>query len=60
MTSAPLHATSAPTKNPAGLVARVTFHNEENGLCVLRLKARGQRDLVAVVGHADMIATAEW
>ena len=34
----------------AGLVERVTFHNGENGLCVLRAKARGHRDLVTVVG----------
>jgi exodeoxyribonuclease V alpha subunit len=27
-------------------VERVTFHNEENGFCVLRVKARGQRDLI--------------
>jgi exodeoxyribonuclease V alpha subunit len=25
----------------AGLVERVTFHNFENGFCVLRVKARG-------------------
>ena len=36
----------------AGLVERVTFHNAENGFCVLRAKARGHRDLVTVVGHA--------
>jgi hypothetical protein len=36
----------------AGLVERVTFHNTENGFCVLRAKARGHRDLVTVVGHA--------
>jgi hypothetical protein len=30
----------------AGLVERVTYHNAENGFCVLRIKARGQRDLV--------------
>jgi len=24
----------------AGLVERVTYHNEENGFCVLRVKAR--------------------
>jgi exodeoxyribonuclease V alpha subunit len=35
----------------AGLVERVTFHNAENGFCVLRAKARGHRDLVTVVGH---------
>ena len=25
----------------AGLVERVTFHNADNGFCVLRVKARG-------------------
>ena len=25
----------------AGLVERVTFHNAENGFCVIRIKARG-------------------
>lgn len=25
----------------AGVVERVTFHNEETGFCVLRVKARG-------------------
>ena len=34
----------------AGLVERVTYHNAENGFCVLRAKARGHRDLVTVVG----------
>ena len=36
----------------AGLVERVTFHNAENGFCVLRARARGHRDVVTVVGHA--------
>ena len=44
----------------AGLVERVTFHNPENGFCVLRTKARGHRDLVTVVGHAAMVAAGEW
>jgi len=48
------------TENLAGLVERVTFHNEENGFCVLRLKARGQRDLITVIGHAAMISAGEW
>jgi len=39
---------------------RVTFHNAENGFCVLRAKARGHRDLVTVVGHAASIAAGEW
>jgi len=44
----------------AGLVERVTFHNSENGFCVLRAKARGHRDLVTVIGHAAMISAGEW
>ena len=44
----------------AGLVERITFHSQENGFCVLRLKARGHRDLVTVIGHAAMIAAGEW
>src|SRR6201997_2068843 len=51
--------TSTPTEVLAGLVERVTFHNAENGFCVLRVKARGQRDLITVLGHAAMIATGE-
>src|SRR5438046_6196771 len=44
----------------AGLVERVTYHNEENGFCVLRIKARGHRELVTVVGHAAVISAGEW
>jgi exodeoxyribonuclease V alpha subunit len=44
----------------AGLVERVTFHNAENGFCVLRAKARGHRDPVTVVGHAATISAGEW
>jgi exodeoxyribonuclease V alpha subunit len=38
----------------------VTFHSEESGFCVLRVKARGHRDLVTTVGHAAMISAGEW
>jgi exodeoxyribonuclease V alpha subunit len=44
----------------AGLVERVTYHNGENGFCVLRIKARGHRDLITVVGHAAVISAGEW
>ena len=52
--------TSTPTEVLAGLVERVTFHNDENGFCVLRVKARGQRDLITVLGHAAMISAGEF
>ena len=51
---------SADREVLAGLVERVTFHNPDNGFCVLRVKARGHRDLVTVVGHAAMVAAGEW
>jgi hypothetical protein len=50
----------APQDVLAGIVERVTFHNQESGFCVLRVKARGHRDLVTVVGHAATISAGEW
>ena len=44
----------------AGLVERVTYHNAENGFCVIRIKARGHRELVTAVGHAATISAGEW
>jgi exodeoxyribonuclease V alpha subunit len=51
---------TTPTDLLAGLVDRVTFHNSENGFCVLRVKARGQRDLITLVGHAATISAGEF
>ncbi|MGO4527039.1 ATP-dependent RecD-like DNA helicase [Microvirga sp. 2MCAF35] len=42
-----------------GSIERVTFHNDETGFCVLRVKARGHRKPVAVVGHAPSVAIGE-
>ena len=56
-----VRATTAPGGEVlAGLVERVTFHNPETGFCVLRIKARGHRDLVTAVGHAATISAGEW
>ena len=44
----------------AGAVERVTFHSEESGFCVLRIKARGRRELVTVLGHAAAVSAGEW
>src|SRR6202163_550787 len=53
-------STRAATEVLARLVERVTFRSEENGLCVLRVKARGQRDLITVLGHAAMVRAGEF
>src|ERR1700737_3091917 len=37
-----------------------TFHNADNGFCVLRIKARGHRDLITVLGAAPSIAAGEY
>jgi exodeoxyribonuclease V alpha subunit len=44
----------------AGSVERVTFHNAENGFAVLKVHARGKRDLVTVVGHTPAVSAGEW
>ena len=51
---------AAPREVLAGLVERVTFHGAESGFCVLRVRARGKRDAVTVVGHAASVAAGEW
>lgn len=42
-----------------GQIERITFHNEENGFCVLRTKVHGQRKLVTVVGCAISVKEGE-
>jgi exodeoxyribonuclease V alpha subunit len=43
-----------------GLVEHVIYRNAENGFCVVRVKARGHRELVSLVGHAAVISAGEW
>jgi exodeoxyribonuclease V alpha subunit len=38
----------------------ITYQNAENGFCILRVKARGHRDLVTLVGHVAAISAGEW
>ncbi len=44
----------------SGLIERVTYHSEESGFCVLRVKARGHREQVTVVGTIPDVAAGEW
>jgi hypothetical protein len=43
----------------SGLVERVTFHSAETGFCVLRVKVRGHRDLVTVLGPPPRFTLAK-
>lgn len=52
-----------PTENVdrlSGSLERVTFHSEETGFCVLRVKVAGQRDLVTVTGAAASVTPGEY
>src|SRR5690242_8963373 len=53
-------APAAEREALAGLVERVTYHNPEDAFGVLRVKARGQRELVTVVGAAAAITAGEF
>jgi exodeoxyribonuclease V alpha subunit len=54
---------TAPTQFPeslSGLIERVTFFNEDSGFGVLKIKAKGHRDLVTVVGSLPSANPGEW
>src|SRR5919199_1729422 len=57
---APSSPSTYPMEHLTGAVERVTFHSEETGFCVLRVKVRGHRDLVTVVGTAATITPGEY
>jgi exodeoxyribonuclease V alpha subunit len=51
---------NAPLEEIAGLVERVTFFNEDSGFAVLRVKVRGHREQVTVLGSVASISAGEW
>ena len=44
----------------SGFVERVTYHNHENGYCVLRLNVKGENDLVTMVGFSSSVSPGEY
>jgi exodeoxyribonuclease V alpha subunit len=54
------HSTDNPVERLSGSVERVTFHSEESGFCVLRVKVKGHRELVIVIGSAASITPGEY
>src|SRR5271165_3476480 len=51
---------SPPQEGLSGLIERVTFHSEETGFAVLRVKVAGHRDLVTAVGVLSSVNAGEW
>jgi exodeoxyribonuclease V alpha subunit len=57
----PSHVDQRPAlETLAGSIERITFHNPENGFAVLKVQARGKRDLITVVGHTPSVSAGEW
>ncbi|MFM7373571.1 MAG: AAA family ATPase, partial [Chthoniobacterales bacterium] len=50
----------APADGLSGLVERVTFRSEDTGFSVLKVKVKGRRDLVPVVGTVAAVTPGEW
>src|ERR1019366_2667215 len=48
------------TEEISGLIERVTFHNDESGFCVLRVKTKGHREETTVVGSLPSVTAGEW
>ena len=44
----------------SGLIERVTYSNEDSGFSVLKVKAKGHRDLVTVIGSLPSVSAGEW
>ena len=49
-----------PLERLHGTIERVTFHSEESGFCVLRVRVRGRSELVAVIGKAPSVGPGEF
>ena len=54
------HQADSPVERLSGSVERVTFHSEESGFCVLRVKVKGQRELITVIGSTASITPGEY
>jgi hypothetical protein len=58
--NAPTPERKPVTEEISSLIERVTFHSDESGFCVLRVKTRGQREDVTVVGSLPSVTAGEW
>lgn len=54
------HSADNPLEKLQGSVERVTFHSESSGFCVLRVKVKGQRELITVIGSAASVTAGEY
>jgi exodeoxyribonuclease V alpha subunit len=58
--SPPSASADNPVEKLHGSIERVTFHSEASGFCVLRVKVKGYREPVTVVGSAASVTAGEY
>lgn len=44
----------------SGNIERITYHNSDNGFCVLRVKVKGHKDMVTVTGSSPTLSVGEY
>ena len=52
--------TSKTIESISGLIERVTFFSDETGFAVLKVKTKGRRELVTVIGSLPSVTPGEW
>lgn len=53
-------STQAQKEYLSGNIERITYHNNDNGFCVLRVKVKGHKDLVTVTGSSPTLSVGEY
>ncbi len=51
---------TAAQESLSGSIERITFHNPENGFCILKIKIKSKEDLVTVLGVSACVTAGEW
>lgn len=44
----------------SGSIERITFHNPENGFCILKIKVKSKEEWVTVLGFSATVRAGEW
>jgi len=47
------------TEEISGVIERVTFHNDNSGFCVLRVKTKGHQEETTVIGSLPSVTAGE-
>jgi len=51
---------AGPLENISGSIERVTFYSHDTGFCVLRVKVKGHRELITIVGNSLSVNAGEY